>query len=261
MSRERREKHKVQSTNSEELRAESLALGTQCSSQSTKYKEPNIISYPNDKWPSTRLRYWHILANSRLRLGGTSAGKLMTSILEVIIMKAILISITIGVFIAVLFTGCKEESNRITNIDQTPDFKGQLTTHSDCKRFQIAGLSSDSSDSSSCIEYSFDAGSHKLTLKQINAGFNCCPESLYSLISLLNDTIIIEEYEKIAGCHCDCLFDLDMEIHGVEAKKYHIKMIEPYCGDQEKLFFDVDLATMQQGSYCVKRTGYPWGGA
>jgi hypothetical protein len=176
-------------------------------------------------------------------------------------MKPKLISITIGVFIAVLFTGCKEESNRITNIDQTPDFKGQLTTHSDCKRFQIAGLSSDSSDSSSCIEYSFDARNHELTLKHVNAGFNCCPESLYCLISLLNDTIIIEEHEKISGCHCDCLFDLYIDINGVVAKKYHIKIIEPYCGDQEKLYFEVDFAVTQQGSYYVKRTGYPWGGA
>ncbi len=175
-------------------------------------------------------------------------------------MKPKLISITIGALLVTLSFGCKEDSIQSTGNEQIPEFAGLLTSHTDCKRFQTASSLTDSSDSSSCIEYSFDLDNHKLTLKHINAGFNCCPESLYCLISLLNDTIIIEEHEKISGCHCDCLFDLYIDINGVVAKKYHIKIIEPYCGDQEKLYFEVDFAVTQQGSYCVKRTGYPWGG-
>jgi hypothetical protein len=163
-------------------------------------------------------------------------------------------------FLITLFSGCREDSIQVTNNEQIPELSGQLTSHSACKGSQAAVSSIDTRDSSSCVEYSFDAVNHKLTLKHINAGFNCCPESLYCLIRLRSDTIFVEEHEKIPACLCDCLFDLNMEIQGVVAKKYYLRFIEPYCGDQEKLYFDVDLNRMPNGTFCVKRTGYPWGG-
>jgi hypothetical protein len=45
----------------------------------------------------------------------------------------------------------------------------------------------------------------------------------------------------------------------VEAKKYQIKFIEPYCSDQEKIEFGVDLAVQTEGVFCVARNRYPWG--
>lgn len=174
-------------------------------------------------------------------------------------MKSILISILSAIFLTVLLSGCKEESIQIINNPPIPDFKGQLTGNTNCKGFQISPSSIDSSDSSSCIEYSYNALRHTLTLQHINANFNCCPDSLNCLFSLLNDTIIVDEHEKFPGCNCNCLFDLFMEINGIESKEYHIKIIEPYCGDQEKLYFNIDLTSVNQGSYCVKRTNYPWG--
>ena len=174
-------------------------------------------------------------------------------------MKQKIIPFAIAVVLATIFFGCKEDTIQSRNDKQILQFEGRLTNHTDCKTFQRAGLVVNSTDSSSCIEYSFDAGNHKLMLKHINAGFNCCPESLYCLVTLRSDTIVIDEHEKLQGCHCNCLFDLDIEINGIEPGKYYIKMIEPYCGDQEKLYFEVDFAVRPAGSYCVKRTGYPWG--
>jgi hypothetical protein len=103
-------------------------------------------------------------------------------------MKHILISITIPIFLVILVIGCKEDTTRTTGDEQIPDFQGRLTSNSECKRFQTASLLADNSDSMSCIEYSYDARSHKLIMKHVNAGFNCCPDSLYCLISLQNDT-------------------------------------------------------------------------
>lgn len=171
-----------------------------------------------------------------------------------------LIFIAFLIFSAVMYYGCKEDSIQSTNDEQVAQFSGQLTNHSDCKGSQITTASADTGDSSSCMEYLFDPVGHKLIMRHINAGFNCCPDSLFCLISLRNDTIFVEEHEKIPGCHCDCLFDLDIEIAGILPKMYHVRIIEPYCGDQEKLYFDIDLSAMQQGSFCVRRTGYPWGG-
>jgi hypothetical protein len=109
------------------------------------------------------------------------------------------------------------------------------------------------------VEYNYNETSNKLIFNHINAGFNCCPQGFYCNVSLKNDTIIVEEFENSSLCDCNCLYDLEIELKGVEAKKYQIKFIEPYCGNQAKLEFPVDLASLEQGSYCATRTNYPWG--
>jgi hypothetical protein len=48
-------------------------------------------------------------------------------------------------------------------------------------------------------------------------------------------------------------------VKGVGAKKNQFKFIEAYCGEQEKLEFPIDLPALEQGSYCVTKTNYPWG--
>ena len=95
-------------------------------------------------------------------------------------------------------------------------------------------------------------------LKHINTGFNCCPEILYVTVYVVNDTITIEEDEKEQLCLCRCLYDIDMEIHDILPGEYHVKVVEPYCGDQEKLEFRLDLNDINEGTYCVPRTEYPW---
>jgi hypothetical protein len=55
------------------------------------------------------------------------------------------------------------------------------------------------------------------------------------------------------------LFDLDIEVNGIESKEYFVKIIEPYSGEQDKLYFGIDLGANINGSYCVTRNSYPWG--
>jgi len=147
----------------------------------------------------------------------------------------------------------KEKSKQLT-------LTGQLVNHSACK----SGLNSPDGtteipDTLSCIDYSFDTSNNKLSMKHINAGFNCCPDSIYCNVAIMNDTIIVQECEKNSLCNCLCLYDLDIEINGVDSKKYQVRFIEPYSGEQDKLIFGIDLTIDLEGSYCVIRKQYPWG--
>lgn len=132
---------------------------------------------------------------------------------------------------------------------------GKLISNSDCKSF----LKSNFPDSVSCIEYAWNDTNNTLTINHINAGFNCCPESLYCKVSLNNDTIFIQEFEKKALCDCNCLYDLTIEIKDIAAKKYTLNIIEPYAQGLNPLCFDINLNTNKTGFYSVIRKQYPWG--
>ncbi|MCD4794423.1 MAG: hypothetical protein K8R54_14395 [Bacteroidales bacterium] len=141
------------------------------------------------------------------------------------------------------------DKNLIDNSD------GKLVSHTLCKNEK--NIVFDTGES--CIEYSYDAERKVLNLKHINTAFNCCPDKLYCKISINNDTIIIEEFERKQECDCICLYDIETEVYNIEAKTYVLKFIEPYLGDQEELVFEIDLSFNISGTYCVERTNYPWG--
>lgn len=113
--------------------------------------------------------------------------------------------------------------------------------------------------SQSCVEFVFDRDIRKLTLKHLNAAFNCCPESLWCTVAYRNDTIVIQEFEKNLGCKCDCLYDVDIDVLGIEPGNFVVQFIEPYAGNQEKLSFELDLRNNTEGRFCVSRGNYPWG--
>lgn len=153
----------------------------------------------------------------------------------------------------ILFIGCDKDVKEPNN--QLPE--GKLIKHSDCKSFYQKSINHGNNES--CVEYSFLAGEKKLILKHINTGFNCCPGDLGCIVQFDMDTIVIQEFELEALCNCECLFDMDIEITGIEASQYYVKFVEPYCGDQEKLEFIIDLLQNPTGEYCVERNQYPWG--
>jgi len=135
----------------------------------------------------------------------------------------------------------------------------QLLGTPQCIYLKSPDTTSETPDSQSCIEYAFDQDNQKLILKHLNAGFNCCPESLWCTVIYRHDTIIIQEFEKNMGCKCDCLYDLDMELSGLESGKYHLRLIEPKLGTQQPLIGLLDLQIQKQGRFCVSRSNYPWG--
>jgi hypothetical protein len=168
------------------------------------------------------------------------------------LMKTFIKLCTISILFAAIISACE------TIAPQT-DFSGKLISHTDCKSGELSVVESVTTDTLSCIEYEFESEDNSLHLKHVNSGFNCCPGELYTAIKLQNDTIIVEESEREPGCKCNCLFDIEMELKGVNAQVYHIKIIEPYAGEQEKLNFTLDLTKTKEGSFCVTRKNYPWG--
>jgi hypothetical protein len=153
-----------------------------------------------------------------------------------------------------LAASCTDET---TSESKDLQLSVQLKSDSGCKHLKSSAINTSASES--CLEYSFNQETEKLTLKHINAGFNCCPESLWCTVVYRNDSIIVQEHEKHMGCKCNCLYDLDIEINGVEAGSYKFRLLEPYLGTQMPLTFTFDLKTKPQGSFCVSRSNYPWG--
>lgn len=151
--------------------------------------------------------------------------------------------------LSLLPSSCEMENQKIT---------ATLVDHSECK-----GLKSASADevpnTQSCINYIYDNATGILSVKHINAGFNCCPGKLSCGVAIVSDTLVITEKEQSALCDCDCLFDLNVELSNMTVKEYVIKVVEPYCGDQQKLIFTVDLEKEPAGSFCATRKQYPWG--
>ncbi|MFH1194974.1 MAG: hypothetical protein V1720_04640 [bacterium] len=147
--------------------------------------------------------------------------------------------------------GCsnEEEEKKNPNISEV--------TSSDCKHFQKVVLDSITS-SDDCIEYSYD-GISVLSIKHLNAGFNCCPEKISADFEISGDTIKILESEKSSLCDCNCLYDLEYTIKNIAPKNYFIKVVEPYATQGEKLEFQADLHHSNIGTYCVERDYYPWG--
>lgn len=161
--------------------------------------------------------------------------------------------------------GCS--SNNTAGVD--PEATGPTATlisYTGCKEFASAKIADGTPADQDCIEYEYD-GDSVLLIRHINAGFNCCPDLLTAVISIVNNTISITEEELLisGGCRCLCLFDLDYKIRNLPPGEYRIVVIEPYTGepwgpeDEEMLEFTVDLSSSASGSYCVERNHYPWG--
>jgi hypothetical protein len=167
-------------------------------------------------------------------------------------MKTYLKIFAIAITAAALITACE-------TVDPQSTISGKLISNTNCKSNEISIVESEKSDTLSCIEYEYEAEDKILHLKHINAGFNCCPGEITCNISTSKDTIIVQELEKSALCNCNCLFDLNIDISGVEEQKYVIKIKEPYCGDQQKLYIMLFLDKDKEGTICVTRKQYPWG--
>jgi hypothetical protein len=155
--------------------------------------------------------------------------------------------------IGVLFS-CTFEPENPAEMDLTI----RLLGNPQCIYLKSPKVTTEIPESQSCIEFAFDRDSRKLMIKHIHAAFNCCPESLWCTVTYRNDTIIIQEFEKNMGCKCNCLYDLDLELLGIDQGKYKLILIEPYLGTQQSLVGTIDLWNQYQGSFCVSRNIYPW---
>ena len=137
--------------------------------------------------------------------------------------------------------------------------QGTLVDYTGCKTHAARDSTPSNLD---CLQYEYD-GAAVLTLKHVNAGFNCCPSALHADFVIDSGLIIItesESFDSLGGCYCLCLFDLDLEIVGLPPGHYTIRVNEMYLQPGDDLLeFPVDLTGPAAASYCVTRDHYPWG--
>lgn len=134
---------------------------------------------------------------------------------------------------------------------------GELVSRTACK----LDLSGEDGSGEDCLEFDYD-GVGTLTLKHVNAAFNCCPDAVGGSIDVQDGVItIVEEEICTMPCDCLCLYDLDYVIRFLPPGVYRMEVTEPYAGnrDDEPLSFRMDLAGTAAGRFCVPRTRYPWG--
>lgn len=89
----------------------------------------------------------------------------------------------------------------------------------------------------------------------VNAAFNCCLEDIVCEFSFEGDTIFIDETGILAngqGCFCECLYDLEIEITGLEPSIYTVSL--PAL--EETIVLDLRAPT--SGIHCEPRDRYPW---
>jgi hypothetical protein len=139
---------------------------------------------------------------------------------------------------------------------------GRLVSRTDCHSHSVAtaaGGEYETPGDMSCVDWQYSVADGVLSLKHINAAFNCCPGQITAGISISNDTITIVEREEQSMCDCSCLYDLEFEIRNLPPGSCTIRFVEPYVqpGD-ERLDFTVDLANLPAGMTCVYRGHYPW---
>ncbi len=154
-------------------------------------------------------------------------------------------------------SGCNDK-DPTTPFQHNSDPAGELVSSTGCKHLQTQEDPASASPDEDCVQYEYD-GTGVLTLKHINAGFNCCPREITADIDIEDHVITITEYEAESACRCLCLFDVDYRIKNLKPGEYEIKFVELYTdpGD-DPLEFTCDLSQAPSGMHCVKRTRYPW---
>lgn len=172
-----------------------------------------------------------------------------------ITMKTMVIAV---VALAMIFAACGDKATITQETDASP--AGKVTGYTSCKGVSIAVAQGETPANQDCIEYTYD-GHSILKLTHVNAGFNCCPDSLLAAFRISVGEIIIDESEDLAsgGCHCLCLYDLDYVITGLPSGYYNVRVNQPYLkSGASVLDFAIDLTSARSGSFCVSRDFYPW---
>lgn len=167
-------------------------------------------------------------------------------------MKKMAINSCFFLVLSVIFlqTGCKQQEEA-----EIPE--GKLTKQSDCKQFASVLKSNFApANEQECILYYYTGNTLYITHQ--NTAFNCCPGKIMASITVNDHVITIKEREQEAGCHCMCLYDLELEVSNLAQGTYRIIVDVPYLGGQPAMDFSCDLEEKSNGEYCADRNGYPW---
>lgn len=116
----------------------------------------------------------------------------------------------------ILFLNCceKENSHIPLSVDQI--------TYGDCKP------ETKKSGNSEYIEYK-TVDADYLQINHVNAWFNCEPGKIFVSAELINDTIVVNEYEETALANCICPYDLSYRIGPMNYDQYIFRIQRGGC--------------------------------
>jgi len=142
----------------------------------------------------------------------------------------------------------------------------RLISRSACKDGPIQPLYSAASEcSQDCLQY-WSEPDGTLHVKHINAGFNCCIDSVAISIEIKGQVALVTEGEYLtgSGCHCLCLYDIEYEITNLPTTVNKIEVVEPYANPGQHpedlpLCCSFSLPLSDTLTCCVDRCHYPWG--
>ena len=140
----------------------------------------------------------------------------------------------------------------------------RLISQSFCKEGLIQPLYAASACEQDCLEYWSDSTGN-LHVRHINAGFNCCIDSVAVSVEIRGQVAFVTETEIMQnGCHCLCLYDIEYELIDLPATVTKIEVAEPYANPDQwpsepPLCCSFNLPLVDTGTCCVERCHYPWG--
>jgi hypothetical protein len=117
----------------------------------------------------------------------------------------------LGIVFILLVTCCEKETSHIV-----PSV-GQIT-YGDCKP------ATKKSGDSEYIEYK-TVDVDYLQINHVNAWFNCEPGKVFVSAELINDTIVVDEFEETGLANCICPLDLSYQIGPLNYGRYIIRML------------------------------------
>ena len=170
-----------------------------------------------------------------------------------------------------LFIGCGGGEEALEPTKQVKGIECIVTGRTDCKvwgeegeakrdkgrTMGVAETDTCNYEIEDCVEYTYSGDT--LSITHVNSAFNCCPKEILVNASVSGDTIVIVERESEGLCDCICLYDLDIEVLNLIPSKYTVVIKEQYiCKGDEPVIFPLDLTGGTSGSFCFKRSCYPW---
>lgn len=159
-------------------------------------------------------------------------------------MKSKLTFTTMLVFFFLLGISCENDTNKMKS-----DFKVEGFSHTGCKNKTRSNSKEDA-------EYMHlkTVAQNTLRVQHLNATFNCCPQELIVNTTVRNDTILINEDEKMQGCNCVCKYDLRYKLVSLDYGTYHVMLKRQKDLVIEE--FDLDFNSKTDKSILIKLKDY-----
>ena len=141
----------------------------------------------------------------------------------------------LGIVFILLLNCCEQENSHI-------QLSVEQITYGDCKPV------TKKSSNSEYIEYKTVDGDY-LQINHVNAWFNCEPGQIFVSAELINDTIVVHEYEETGLANCICPYDLSYRIGPMDYDQYIFSIQKGGCIYAE---FSINFSSSTKGVFRIE---------